>query len=295
MPRQFRPWYPPPSRPRPAAGIKARSRTGAIGVTWWSQRFISMLEAFDLGPRLARGRRYARAGQVLDLEVEAGAVHARVQGSRSAPYRVSIRVLPISGKDWARVEEALAARAVFLAKLLAGEMPPDIEEAFAACRLSLFPAAPSDLTTDCSCPDWANPCKHVAATYYLLAEAFDDDPFLILAWRGRTREELLDRLGGRGGTVLAGRSSAEGWAAPDAALPDLADCADSFYDSGLALPPATPIVDGLPADALLRELEDPPVEIRGHPLADVLRPAYAAMTEAARRRISGLGTIGPGR
>lgn len=295
MPREPRPWYPPPSRPRPADGIKAKSRTGAIGATWWSQRFIATLEAFALGPRLTRGKRYARAGQVLDLEVEAGAVHAGVQSSRATPYRVSIRVLPLSGKDWARVEEAMAARAVFLAKLLAGEMPPDIEEAFAACHLSLFPAAPSDLTTDCSCPDWANPCKHVAATYYLLAEAFDDDPFLILAWRGRTRDELLNHLAGHGGTVLAGSAAPEGWTAPAVALPNLADCLDSFYDSGCVLPPVTPGVGELPPDALLRELQDPQVEIRGRPVGDVLRPAYLAMTEAARRRITRLDTSAPGR
>ncbi|MGH9005102.1 MAG: SWIM zinc finger family protein, partial [Acidimicrobiia bacterium] len=202
-PRSWQPWYPPPSRPRPADGIKAKSRSGAIGTTWWSQRFIAALEAFDMGTRLTRGRRYARAGQVLDLTVEAGVVGARVQGSRVNPYTVTIRVLPLSTKDWARVEDALAARAVFLAKLLAGEMPADIEAAFAECRLTLFPASPGDLTTDCSCPDWANPCKHIAATYYLLAEAFDDDPFLILAWRGRGRDELLAALGARSETALA--------------------------------------------------------------------------------------------
>jgi len=297
MPRRPpRPWYPPPSRPRSADGIKAKSRTGAIGATWWSQRFIATLEAFALGPRLARGKRYARAGQVLDLTVDAGVVHARVQGSRAAPYRVSIRVLPLSGKDWARVEEAMAVRAVFLAKLLAGEMPPDIEEALAACHLSLFPAAPSDLTTDCSCPDWANPCKHIAATYYLLAEAFDDDPFLILAWRGRTRPELLAHLAGHDDTVLTGSAAPEGWTAPAVAVPDLADSIDSFYDNGCAaLPPVTPAAAGVPADALLRELGDPGLEIRGHALGDLLRPAYLAMTEAARRRITGAGSTEPGR
>lgn len=290
MPRQFRPWYPPPSRPRPADGIKAKSRTGTIGATWWSQRFIATLEAFALGPRLTRGKRYARAGQVLDLDVQAGAVHAQVQGSRATPYRVSVRVLPLSAKDWARVEEAMAARAVFLAKLLAGEMPPDIEEAFAACHLSLFPTAPSDLTTDCSCPDWANPCKHIAATYYLLAEAFDDDPFLILAWRGRTRDELLHHLAGHGSTVLAGRAAPGGWTAPAVDLPDIADCVDWFYDNGSMLPPVTAGVGGLPPDALLHELQDPPVEIGGRSLGDILRPAYPAMTEAARRRITRLDT-----
>jgi uncharacterized Zn finger protein len=86
------------------------------------------------------------------------------------------------------------SRALFAAKLLVGEMPRDIDEALADCHLSLFPASPRDLTAICWCPDWENPCKHIAAAYYLLAEAFDDDPFLIFRWRGRTRDELLSRL-----------------------------------------------------------------------------------------------------
>ena len=283
------PWYPPPSRPRPADGIKAKSRRGDIGTTWWSQRFIATLEAFDMGARLTRGRRYARAGQVLDLAVDAGVVHARVQGSRATPYRVTIRVLPISAKDWARVEEAMAARAVFLAKLLAGEMPADIEDAFAQCRLTLFPASPRDLTTDCSCPDWANPCKHVAATYYLLAEAFDGDPFLILAWRGRSRDELLTNLAGKQGTTLTGREATPGWSAPPVPLPPLEDGLDTFYDHGPPLPPTGPAEPGLPADALLRQLDDPGIDIAGRSLTGLLRPAYEAMARAARDRLESRG------
>ena len=162
-------------------GLQAKSKRGAIGETWWSQRFIEVLEDFHEGPRLARGRAYARRGQVIDLDVEAGEVGARVQGSRARPYSVSIGVTVLDDTDWARVEEAMASQALFLARLLAGEMPREIEDAFAATGLSLFPATADDLATDCSCPDWENPCKHVAAVYYLLAEAFDRDPFLIFA------------------------------------------------------------------------------------------------------------------
>ncbi|MCL4449295.1 MAG: SWIM zinc finger family protein [Actinobacteria bacterium] len=192
-------WYPQPSRPKPADGLRARSQRGAIGETWWSKRFIDVLESFHMGTRLTRGRTYARAGQVLGVEVMSGEVASRVQGSRSKPYTVSIRLLPLSAKDWAKVEKAMEERAVFLAKLLAGEMPHDIEEVFSACQLSLFPESLRDLVTDCSCPDWSNPCKHIAATFYLLAETFDEDPFLVFQWRGRTKKELLSRLASRGG------------------------------------------------------------------------------------------------
>ena len=192
-------WYPPPSKPRPADGLRARSQRGAIGDTWWSKHFIDVLESFHMGTRLTRGRSYARAGQVLKLEVASGEVTSSVQGSRVKPYEVSIRLLPLSEKDWAKVVQVMEERAVFLAKLLAGDMPHDIEEVFSTCRLSLFPESLRDLSTDCSCPDWANPCKHIAATFYLLAEAFDGDPFLIFQWRGRTKQELLSRLVTRGG------------------------------------------------------------------------------------------------
>ena len=286
MPRPPDRGFPPPSKPLPAQGIRAKSRRGAIGDTWWSQRFIGILESFELGGRLARGRNYARRGQVLELHVEAGQVRARVQGSRPTPYAVSIRLKALPEKDWVRVEAALAARAVFLAKLLAGEMPTDIEAAFADCRLSLFPATARDLVTRCTCPDVSNPCKHIAATYYLLAEAFDDDPFLILAWRGRTRDQLLARLLGRS----PGRSGAgndEVWIVPPVPVPDLADCLDSFYDNPGSLPRPIPAMAGSQPDAVLLELEDAPVDIRGHSLAELLRPAYPAMSDAARHRITG--------
>src|SRR3990172_5012890 len=168
----YRDVYPPPSVPRPVEdGLRAKSKRGPIGETWWSQRFTAVLEDFHEGPRLARGRAYARRGQVIDMDVEAGEVSARVQGSRARPYTVSIGVTVLDDADWARVVEAMASQAVFLARLLAGEMPREIGDAFAATGLSLFPATADDLRTDCSCPDWENPCKHIAAVYYLLAEA----------------------------------------------------------------------------------------------------------------------------
>ncbi|MDP2948270.1 MAG: SWIM zinc finger family protein, partial [Chloroflexota bacterium] len=176
----------PPSRPRPVeGGIKAKSQRGRIGETWWSGKWLAFLESLDLGARLGRGRAYARAGQVMSLEVKKGQVAARVQGSRPRPYSVSIQLAPLSEAQWRKVADAMASQALFAARLLAGEMPQDIEEAFRAAGVSLFPTRRGDLESDCSCPDWANPCKHVAAVYYLLAEEFDRDPFLIFRLRGK--------------------------------------------------------------------------------------------------------------
>jgi uncharacterized Zn finger protein len=185
----------PSSKPRAVeGGLKARSQRGAISQTWWSERFIAVLEGIGMGNRLQRGRSYARKGQVISLEVDAGSATARVQGSRARPYRVRIGLQAFGKAQWAGVERELAGNAWYLATLLAGEMPDDIEDVFEGIGLSLFPGSADELSLDCSCPDWEVPCKHLAATFYLLAESFDDDPFRILAWRGRQRDDLLDNL-----------------------------------------------------------------------------------------------------
>jgi uncharacterized Zn finger protein len=301
-------FYPPPSAPRPVKdGLRAKSTRGAIGETWWSRRFIEVLEDFHEGSRLVRGRAYARRGQVIEMDVEAGEVRAHVQGSRARPYSVSIGVTVLGDADWARVEEVMASQAVFLARLLAGEMPHEIEDAFAATGVSLFPATADDLDTDCSCPDWKNPCKHVAAVYYLLAEAFDQDPFLIFAWRGRPRDGLLAELRALRGTGAdAAASGAIG--EPDAVLPALIegligsiglggvdlsgeitrDVADQFWEAGgdLASIRVEPRAAAMP-DAILRELGASGLAVGGRPLEDLLAPAYRAIAAAAARIMGG--------
>ena len=188
--------YYEPYQPRQVkGGIKAQSQRGTFGSSWWAKRWIQVLESFDIGSRLGRGRSYARRGQVLSINIDQGTVDAEVQGSRPWPYQVSVRVKTLKKRDWRKLAPALAKRAIFSAKLLAGQMPEDVEEAFTDAGLSLFPSRHSDLNTDCTCPDWSNPCKHVAAVYYLLGEEFDRDPFLIFKLRGIEREELTGLLG----------------------------------------------------------------------------------------------------
>ena len=212
--------YFPPSRPRQAkGGIKAQQRD--FGRSWWARRWLAVLEEFDLGARLARGRSYARRGQVLSVVVAAGQVTARVQGSRARPYAVSIRMPTLTGAEWDRVVEVIGSQAVFAAKLLGGEMPEDIEEAFRRADLSLFPRRGAQLVTECSCPDWSNPCKHIAAVYCLLGEEFDRDPFLIFRLRGMEREELLGRLGALAPEV------------PEPPAPEpLPEAAERFWEGG---------------------------------------------------------------
>lgn len=187
-----------PQRRRPVEdGIQARTRRGEFVEHWWAERWIKALERITDAGRLRRGRSYARGGQVVSLKEAKGEIQARVQGSESKPYRVSIRLQPLSDSQWQAVLEALAERAIFTAQLLAGEMPNAIEEAFTAAGVALLPASSAELETSCSCPDWANPCKHVAAVHYILGEQFDEDPFLIFRLRGRSREQIMAALHAR--------------------------------------------------------------------------------------------------
>jgi uncharacterized Zn finger protein len=276
-------------------GLKARSTRGAIGESWWSRRFLDVLESFALGSRLTRGRSYARAGQVLSLEIKPGTVTASVQGSRPKPYRVTIGLAPFPALIWAKVEVTLAEQALYSARLLAGELPPELEQVFAAVGKPLFPAALRDLDLHCSCPDWQVPCKHLAATFYLLAEAFDADPFQILQWRGRGREELLSRLrelraadsGSSAAPRLATPSSTvespgtvtgAGLALSDVVSAPLADSLDRFWLPPLALPARPPTLDTEP-DFLLRQLPPPGPTIGGPGLVERLRAAYARFAE----------------
>ena len=272
----------PPARPiRVDGGIRAKSKRGAIGEQWWSRRFISVLESYGMSGRLARGRSYARAGQVLDFELSQGKVTARVQGSRVRPYQVRIGVLPLTTAQWRRVQDRLASQALFRAKLLAGEMPHEIEEVFAECGTPLFPRSPADLDMHCSCPDWEVPCKHLAAVCYVLAEEFDRDPFGMLAWRGKARDELLAalRLIQAGGAAPARESPAAGAAraALDVPAPPLEECLDGFWSPGLSparLRALATAPDAGAPDLLLRMFPPPPLTVRRHDLADILAPAY---------------------
>ncbi|MEV0668009.1 SWIM zinc finger family protein [Actinomadura luteofluorescens] len=249
-------------------GLRARTRRGSIGAQWWSRRFIDLVESFADAGRLQRGRAYARKGNVFDLRVDAYEVTAKVRGSAPEPYEVALGIEAIDEDGWRAVEAELASRALFRARLLAGEMPPEIEWVFAELGLALFPDSASDLHLMCDCPDWGDPCKHAAAVLYLLAEAFDDDPFLILQWNGRRRDQLLGAL--RRATATE----------PDPLeMREEPLTADGFWTppSGLARlrerPPAPPVPPGF----VLQVAAPPPVRVRRRALADVLAPAYEAL------------------
>jgi len=263
-----------PSKPRPArGGIKAQSKKGQFGQSWWAKRWIAVLEGFDIGARLARGRSYARNGQVLEINIGKGLVRAKVQGSRPRPYEITIQARTIAAADWEKLAKALASQAIFAAKLLAGEMPRDIEKAFEGAGLSLFPAQLGDLQTKCSCPDWSNPCKHIAAVYYLLGEEFDRDPFLIFALRGLARDELIALLG-RSGTVARPVEIAP--SPPEPLSSDLATFWGGSKAPGEDLGEVEP--ERVAAAALPRRLGGFPFWRGGEPFLQAIEPTYTRAT-----------------
>ena len=284
--QQQGPQRPPPNAPpiQRKDGIKARSQHGQFVTNWWAQRWISALERVVNSGRLNRGRTYARAGQVLSLDEVGGVVKARVQGTRPQPYKVTIKLKPLSDRQWDKVIDALSGQALFAAQLLAGEMPQEIDAVFAAAGSSLFPSTEGELETECTCPDWANPCKHVAATHYILAEQLDEDPFLLFRLRGRTQEQVMAALRARRSDTP--RVAAEpAPAAVGSSVPPLDANLEHFWRMGGGVegvesapiqvaikPPATPL-------PLLKRLGQPPFLDENIEL--VLGPAYRGMQQAA--------------
>jgi uncharacterized Zn finger protein len=251
-------------------GIKAQ-RSGKTS-SWWGRRWLETLESFGWEGRLARGRSYAKKGQVTELTLDRHGVSAEVQGSRDEPYAVRIRLKPIAEAAWQRVSEELSDRPLYVGQLLAGELPQQIEGIFAEADAPVFPARSSDLEMSCSCPDWAVPCKHLAAVYYVLAEWIDQDPFMLFELRGKDRDAFLKTL------------QVSGEPAPETE-PDEPMTTEGFWGADL---PEALITSGPPAvrQALLRALGDPP-GWTGTTLLNRLRPVYTEVSARASEVLTG--------
>lgn len=276
-------------RSPPQHGIKVRE----LGATWWGQRWIRSLEQFsrDYLSRLGRGRTYARTGRVHDLTIGPGLVTAVVTGTE--PYDVSMRMDVFSTAEWNMAIKIMSQQARYAAELLAGQMPTDIDSVFRRCKRSLFPSKSHDLETDCSCPDWASPCKHVAAMHYVLGGAFDRDPFLLFELRGRTRDQVLAALSrlrtGTSDAVVAQQRTAE-------AVASVVEVSPAAWANYEVVPVPLPALrfnfeaPQIPA-TILRSIAPPrPWSLEQSP-ADFLGDLYAAASERARQLALGLTDV----
>lgn len=269
-------------------GIRARSRQGEIGKTWWSRRWLDTLDSYGWSNRLERGRRYARMGQVVSFKLSEGKVESLVQGSRPKPYRVTIEVRPLPAAKWKDVASSMASKAVFASKLLAGEMPVNVEEAFARSSTTLFPTK-REITTNCSCPDDANPCKHIAAVYYILAEEFDKDPFMMFVLRGKTKESLLaalreGRQAAAGEQVSDSGPPAGGGSGDESKVPRIEECVATFWSEQkplghVGVAPNGPYVNA----AVIKRLGEPPFWREPEDFTKLMEDIYENVTSKALR------------
>ncbi|TYT74654.1 SWIM zinc finger family protein [Desulfobotulus mexicanus] len=240
------------TRPREVKdGIRAGSQKGAMASKWWGRRWIAVLEAIGGSTRMARGRSYARKGQVSSLEILPGEIRARVQGSARTPYMVSIKLRTLQKTEWKKVAHALMEAPLVAARLIAGEMPEEMEAIAQRVSVPFFPEKNKDLETNCSCPDWSDPCKHIAAVYYLVAEALDQNPFLLFQLRGMEREAFVGLLG----------LSPERGEAPEsekAEAQPLKSEAPIFWGEDRQYTGLVPVADASMPEAFIRRLGRPP-------------------------------------
>ena len=181
-------WYYdfPKAAPRPKAKPgKARKK---FGETWWGKKWVEILSEFEYDQRMSRGRAYARADRVKNFIISEGKISAVVKGS-SGNYKVNISFRKFGSKDWNKIMQRLNDTPIVLSKLLNNEMPENIKE------ITSYSFIPKSFDGDCSCPDYANPCKHMAAVFYAVADEIDYDPMILFKLNGMTKDKVLNTLG----------------------------------------------------------------------------------------------------
>ena len=270
---------------RVRSGLRLRSRDGVAARSPLAQRWVNLIEVGTAPDELAEGLRYARIGQIVRLEIEPGSLVAAVQGTALKPYTTRLIVGAFSPRQWESIIEAMAQEALFLIKLLARELPEELETVLAGRGLALLPRRLEPVRMECTCGRPAR-CRHAMAAGYLFAEQLASDPLQILAMRGMSGERLLDRL--RQARAIEARGVAA--AHRDPIIPEseveplpLEDCIETFWRSGpqlnelQAAPPPQHI-----SHALLRRLGPSPLQGK-FPLVGLLASVYDTVAEHAVR------------
>lgn len=258
--------------------------------TWWGQRFMEALERFTDPGRLARGRSYAGPGRILKHQMVGGTVTATIRGNinpyfgvyKEPRYTTTIALAQIGVKQWSTIIAALGTRADLVTSLLMNEMPDQIEDWLAGHDLYLLPRDRRDFRTTCSCPDYGDPCKHVAGLCYFIAAELDTDPFVLFELRGLPRERLREDLAhtSLGSILAASMTGGDALLVPDpsyytvptrepvTAEPDHRE----FWLGARRLPPAIPAGTGprIPAMLIKRQGDFPPFWHRGNSFIEVM-------------------------
>lgn len=270
-------------------GIRFRRKAGLDGLPWHALRFLNAVEQNILPEAKVMAMEYAEAGQIAGYTVQSGVIEAQVQGRGARPYQVRITVAPLTREEWDRVIERMANEAVYAARLLTGEVPESIEECFAVVGRSLLPTPADPLATACDC-GLPQPCKHVAAAGYLLAERIEVDPVVLFALRGLEGERLLEKLQEQRTLQTSGVSQAHASASHEddtSGLPPLERCVDDYWRPG---PPLEDAIGAPPAEhvphALLRRMGPSPMGGK-FPMVGLLASIYDSIRAATPDPASG--------
>ncbi len=175
-------------------GIKPGNKQGPFASTWWGKKWINTLESFNMGQRLKKGKMYARTGQVMEIEIKQDRIIAMVQGSRRTPYEVIIELDTWSDNTKDKVLDIICSNGPILGYILAGDIPYELEDLLKKQEIYLFPHSYKEIHTFCTCPDWSNPCKHIAAVFYLIASELDHNPGIIFKLRGLDIRQLREMI-----------------------------------------------------------------------------------------------------
>jgi uncharacterized Zn finger protein len=272
--------------------------------TWWGNRFLEALEAATDRGRLERGRAYAGPTRILEFHLDGPKISAKVRGNinryfgvyKEPKYKLEIQLQPIPAAAWKGIVERLAGNAGWLSRLLLGEVPEDIEAAFRAAGHHLLPDQAKELHSQCSCPDYANPCKHIAGAYYHVAQLIEQDPFLLFQLRGLGREALHKELVKTPlGKALSAQLKADDQPPEPAPRPNRYPAAPllegatidlaAFWSGGPlpAAPPEPP--PPIPALLLRREGDRPPFWNRDNSFIEAMGEIYRIVEGKNRERI----------
>lgn len=300
--------YTPPVRPLPAkarkvrGGVKLPAGEVAGPTAWAAQRWLRLTEMAGEGQRMVDGLDYARQGQTKRIDVRPGVIEAYVQGRADRPYVSSMKMSVITLEQWDRVVMAMSEGAMYSAKLLAGELPSNIEEVFIPLGLKLFPAELSDVEVNCTCSDFVAGtwCKHLCCTAYLLGHKLASEPFLMFSVRGLEAQDLLERLRQRRAVTGAALGATPVYqqrvpGVEGLSVPALQDMSAKFWDvpaelRNLDLPIEPPQV----SHPLLRRLGPSPFPSAQFPLVGLLASCYESISSKALDTSGGGSGAGEG-
>ncbi|MEM1331750.1 MAG: hypothetical protein AAGG07_14475 [Planctomycetota bacterium] len=278
-------------------GLKLKNKDGSLPTSWASQRWARLIEAALSGDEAVEALEYAKLGQTKKMTVENGVVRASVQGRATRPYQITLEFRRFSDAQWSKIIQSMAAQAVHTAKLLSGELPPNIEDLFVPLGLTLFPTNPVEVQVATTCPTMPEPLpdgrvpwpKHAGCAAYLLADRLDEDPFLIFKLRGMDAEDLLERIRQQRTLSTLGDGAAPVFApaipgATDIEPPPLEATLERFWSTGPELESIeTPVTPPVLSHPLLRRLGQSPFEGGRFPLVGLLATCYELIGTGVER------------